>query len=156
MFSLSVCNIILIVSAVISAVYILYTSIKNKAVPESISASLSKYKKWIWTAFMEIAAFGECPALLEVLPTSLQFVGFLTSTCMALTGAIPLIKIDKNIVHNILGISTGVLSQICAGILNPVVLSSWVIMPFFKKKRTFVAEIICYANTIAAVLINNI
>jgi len=75
---------------------------------------------------------------------------------MALTGAIPLIKTDKNIVHNILGIFTGVLSQICVCILNPVVLSSWVIMPFFKKKRTFVAEIICYANTIAAALINNI
>jgi len=74
MFNLSVCNIILIISVVISAAYVLYTSKKDKAVPESISAmvySLSKYKKWIWTVFMEIAAFGVCPALLEALPTSL-------------------------------------------------------------------------------------
>ena len=50
------------------------------------------------------------PYMVEALNENVEGLGFATMASLAFCGAMPLIKKDKNTLHNIFGVSAGVLS----------------------------------------------
>ena len=55
-------------------------------------------------------AFTISPYIIESLDENFKVLGFLMMASLAFCGAMPLIKKDKNTLHNIFGVSAGILS----------------------------------------------
>ena len=154
----------IIPSIITTITYVVTYIIKNKELPQSISAmvySLPKKQEWIWTAWMFTLAILTAPALLNALPDNLEGVGFATVASLAFCGAMPLVKSEKNTLHDIFGIATGILSQICVAIIAPKWLLVWIVMlvlytlKLFKvdiaskllnQKAVFIAESLCVTS----------
>ena len=55
-------------------------------------------------------AFTISPYIIELLDENFKVLGFATTASLAFCGAMPLIRKNKNTLHNIFGVSAGVLS----------------------------------------------
>ena len=150
---------------IIALLYVIINIITSKKVPESISAmvySLPKSKQWIWTIYIWTIACTVGPYMIQALNENVEGLGFATMASLAFCGAMPLIKNDKNTLHNIFGVSAGILSQICVALINPMWLLVWIVMIVFiipklnkilSKYSVFISECLC-ATSIYCSLIN--
>ena len=149
------------ISGIIALLYVIINIITSKKVPESISAmvySLPKGKQWIWTIYIWIIACTVGPYMIQALDENVEGLGFATMASLAFCGAMPLIKKDKNTLHNIFGVSAGVLSQICVALINPMWLLVWIVMlilfivhlikpnKILSKYSVFISECLCAAS----------
>lgn len=110
--------------------YVIYITIKDKGISESISAtvySLDDKSKWVYTIIIFIAAFLIAPHLFEITSAfSAEFLAFLTIIGMLGTGAAPLVHGKKNILHYSSAIIMGIASQIISYMLFPKIMFMWV------------------------------
>ena len=150
---------LVLISMLLVTLYVSVTIIYMKGIPDSVSAmvyTLPSSWRHLWTIWMWAVSMLLVPSLMASLGTW-QFIGFLWCASMAFCGALPLVKTEPNIAHNIFGIAAGILSQICVIILNPWWLIGWVFMLlcFIKKLRSkscFISEAICYYSQCGALL----
>lgn len=127
---------------------------KRRELPESISSmvyDLPKRWQYLWTVWLWLVGLGVCIPLIEILPETWKFVGFLTMACIGFVGAMPLFVEEQRKAHNIFGVSAGILSQVCVLIVNPWWLTAWVLFPLSyilgsRGKEVFIAEVICSAT----------
>lgn len=161
-----------ILSLLMAVAYIAAVIIKNKKLPDSISAlvyALPKKWQWVWTVWLWAISLLMCIPLIDVLPETWKFLGFLTLACLGFVGAMPIIYKEHKKAHDILGVSAGILSQICVFIISPWWMLAWFLWPFlmgstivqpeggdmrelFKEKGVFVAEMICMITLAGTIL----
>lgn len=102
----------------------------------------------------------------------LGLTGFITTGCLGVVGAMPLIAGKANFTHYFLAILGGILSQICVILINPWALLVWVLFflfinvavterPWAEKiriritgKGTLIVEVFCALAVYAALLSN--
>lgn len=143
----------------------------KRELPDSISAIVYELKKpyqFLWTVAIWIISFLFVYPMMVIMAGTLQFVGFLTIVCLLFTGAMPLIPGSHNTAHNVLGVSAGILSQICVLIICPYWLLMWMLFliisidawfavkeRFYDHKACIIAEFICYVSLVGALLTHN-
>lgn len=132
---------LILISVILFITYILsIIVINNKSIPIHLSQSYYILKhKWIFTLFMFIIVFLIIIPLLEIIPTSFQFLGFITCASVCFIGASPNFIDDlEGKVHKYSAIIAILSSQILIAILSPLILISWTllaIMYFYIKKH---------------------
>lgn len=160
---------LLIISLLMAVAYIAAVIIKDKKLPDSISAlvyALPSKWQWVWTLWLWAVNLLMCIPLIDVLPEIWKFLGFLTLACLGFVGAMPLINEDSKNMHWIFGISGCILSQICVWFIDYESLWIWIIFPILflnnyifpnnyitrvtKEKSVFIAELLCYISLIVA------
>lgn len=154
----------LIISIVLAASFIVAASILKKQIPESISSLEFVYPHGVWTIWLWLVTILITPSLLDAMPENWKFLGFLTIGCLMFVGAMPLIPTEHNTAHNILGVTAGILSQLCVLLINPQWLWIWsvwvvtfIIMTMNKslsdwKWSVLLSEAICYASLIGSII----
>ena len=163
-------TLLLIISILLVAAYLVVAIWRMKALPDSISAlvyALPSKWQWVWTLWLWAISLLMCIPLIDVLPEAWKFLGFLTLAYLGFVGAMPIIYKEHKKAHDILGVSAGILSQVCVFILSPWWLLVWFLWPFlmgstivqsecgdmrelFKGKGVFVAEVICMVTLAGA------
>ena len=143
-------------SFVVAAVFLAHHVIVG-GVPKSISSLVNRMRwKWLWSLWLGVTGFLLLPLLLDELPETFKFVGFLMFIALLGTALTP-VFVDKNRkAHNIFGNVLGVLSQVCVLILSPWWLVLWVgmlvvmilslsgrIPKVFVGNGLFVIEVLC-------------
>ena len=95
--------------------------------PESISALVYVFRhKWMWVVWMWAVSFLTLiPAISSLDRVGMGFLGFGTLVCLLFCAAMPIFMKDKKHVHDILGISGGILSQCCVLFIDPNWLFTW-------------------------------
>lgn len=160
-----------ILSLLMAVAYIAAVIIKDKKLPDSISAlvyALPNKWQWIWTLWLWVVSLLMCIPLIDVLPETWKSLGFFTLVCLGFVGAMPIIYKEHKKAHDILGVLAGILSQVCVFIISPWWLLVWFFWPFlmgstivqpeggdmrelFKGKGVFVAEVICMITLAGAI-----
>lgn len=135
MLTLSFISFILYISYIISIIII-----NGNKIPIHLSQSYYILKNgWIFTLFMFIIVFLTIIPLLEITPTSFQFLGFITCASVCFIGASPNFIDDlEGKIHKYSAIIAILSSQILIAILSPLILISWTllaIMYFYIKKH---------------------
>lgn len=116
---------------------------KNKELPESISGlvyDLPTKQQWLWTLWIWSMAFTAGIPMIDALGGTwwLGLTGFVTTGCLGVVGAMPLIAGKANFTHYLLAIFGGVLSQICVILINYRALLVWLL--FFLLINVAVTE----------------
>ena len=141
----------------IIAIYLLFSIIKYKQIPESISDTFYLGNKWWFTFTMVVLGFLICAILIPITSELYQFTAFLTGAGLLLVGATPHIKdMSERKVHFGGALIFGLMSQIWASLYcSPWLLLTWIfLIPLWKtKQRIFWMEFICIINIILASLI---
>ena len=164
----------LILSALLVALYVGATIWSARKLPDSVSAivyMLPRAGQWAWTVWVWAVSMLLLPSLMEVMPEDLKVLGFLTVGAMLFIGAMPLVRNEKNTAHYVLAIAAGILSQVCVAILSSIWLTAWMLFPFLMGsvyvqpwgwlgkamtgKGVFVAEAVCWL-TLTGCLIESI
>lgn len=165
-------TLLLIISILFVAAYLVVAIWRMKALPDSISAlvyALPSKWQWVWTLWLWAVSLLMCIPLIDVLPETWKFLGFLTLACLGFVGAMPIIYKEHKKAHDILGVLAGILSQVCVFIISPWWLLVWFLWPFlmgstivqpeggdmrelFKGKGVFVAEVICMITLAGAMM----
>lgn len=141
----------------IITIYLLFSIIKYKQIPESISDTFYLGNKWWFTFTMFVLGFLICAILIPITPEMYQFTTFLTGAGLLFVGAAPHFK-DKSEkkVHFGGALTFGLFSQIWASLYcSPWLLLTWLfLIPLWKtKQRTFWIELICIINIILAYML---
>ena len=122
---------LLILSALLAVLYVGAAIGAKRELPDSVSSMvylLPKTGQWIWIVWMWMVSLLLAPAMIEAMPDSLRFIAFLTVASLMFCGAMPVVKDKKNTAHNILGVSAGILSQVCVLFICPWWLLAWLLM----------------------------
>ena len=165
---------LLIISFLLVALYVGAAIWKERKLPDSVSALVWVLPKgswrWLWTVWMWAVTFTLPPPLIETMPDDLRALGFLFGALMLFTGAFPLFDSDHVAYHNILGITAGILSQVCVVFLCPWWLLLWSVMfvlivgsmaafndkeevpKILAGKGVFLSEVICWVTLNGAIL----
>ena len=161
----------LIISAILAVLYTGTAIWRNRCLPDSISAmvyDLPKSGKYLWTVWLWTVTELICPPLFETIPEDYGVLAHCFVTCMMFTGAMPLVKGEKNKAHNALGITAGIFSQICVAIIDAQWLGLWALFVFImgsvfvqpegelgkavKGKGVFVAEAVCWLSVMGSLI----
>jgi len=162
---------LIIISSVFAVLYVGAVIWSKRQMPDSVSAMvylLPNAGQWLWGAWLFTIGGLLLPPMLESMPDSLSFIAFLTVVCLFGTAVTPLVQQDMRKLHNIFGISAGILSQVCVLALNAQWLAVWMLWLFLigstrvqpegwlgkslKGKGVFLSECICYTSLVAALL----
>lgn len=124
-----------------------------REIPESISSIVFLFDgccRWIWSMWIFCVTFLIAPSLMDAMPDEWRFIGFLQIACLAFVGSMPLFDTEHRNLHNIFGISAGVLSQVCVLIIRPWWLLAWIVFPvttyygrdkeWLNGKEVFISE----------------
>lgn len=136
------------ISLLIIISYIIYSIIKNKKIPDSLSATY--YDNGIWFSISLLSSlFLIIYPMLEITPENWKFLAFFTILGLSFVGFSPDYRsnslVDK--VHTGMALFGTISSQIWILIMNPYILLSWIICLFVdKSKLLFVSEIIALLN----------
>ena len=158
-----------LLSILLAAAYVVAATWVRGELPGSISAlvyTLSRPWQWVWIIWMWAVAFTACIPLIEVMPSDLgKGLAFLTLVCLMFVGGMPVTERENSRAHSLFGVSAGVVSQVCVLLLCPVWLWAWLAYvalivyvaaypsdKLFAGKGVLIAELICAASTIGAVL----
>ena len=158
----------LILSLLMAVAYVAAVIIKDRALPDSISALVYALPagrwRWLWSAWLALVTLLMAPALTAALTAAwwTSLLADATVICLAMTAALPLLPGYHNRLHNALGILSGILSQVCVWFVCPWWLMLWLlyalllfamafpdvrwcnkIVTAFGGKGVLVAEIIC-------------
>lgn len=140
----------ILISLLMAVLYVGAAIIIKKEIPESISSMVYVLPeggwRWLWTIWIWFQGFLLISPLMDSLPEEWRWLGFLTIASLVFCGAMPLFIKEQNKWHNILGVSSGVLSQFCVLVINPWFLFIWILMIsalWMKNKAVFISEAIC-------------
>ena len=141
----------------IITIYLLFSIIKYKQIPESISDTFYLGNKWWFTFTMFVLGFLICAILIPITSEMYQFTIFLTGAGLLFVGAAPHFK-DKSEkkVHFGGAFIFGLASQIWSSLYcSPWLLLTWLfLIPLWKtKQKTFWIELICIINIILAYML---
>lgn len=135
--------ILFIISIVLVLAYVGFAIWSRRGLPESISLrvySLPKgYRRWLWSLWLWSETMLFSPALFFSVPEEHHAAAHLFVTSQLMTAFVPLIKSRLNDVHiSLVTLSCG-FSQLCALIMSPCVLLSWIpvlmAIPFVSRGR---------------------
>jgi len=162
----------LLISCLLVILYVGVTIWRHQQLPESISSmvyNLPKPWQWVWTVWMWAVTFTMAPAFIEAMPDTFRFLAFLTIACLLFVGAMPLVKNERNTLHNALGIAAGVFSQVCVVIMYFDWIAFWGFFLFFAGssyiqpegwlgrtvdgKNVCLSELCCFITVIGAIMI---
>ena len=165
---------LLFVSMLTAVVPLVVASVRERQVPASISAMVYLLPKggwqWLWTLWLWAVAFTLAPPLIEAMPDGWRFIAALMLASLSFTAAMPLFDQENKKLHYRFAIASGVLSQLCVLILNPLWLLSWLPMlalivsafaahndedgipKVCNGKGVFIAEVACVLLLYAALL----
>lgn len=142
---------LIVLSLLVAALYVGAAIIVKREIPESISSMVYVLPeggwRWLWTIWIWVMGFLLVVPLMDTMPDNWRWLGFLTIASLMFCGAMPLFIKEQNLWHNILGVSSGILSQFCVLILEPKMLCLWILMLsalWLKSKAVFIAEILCF------------
>lgn len=149
---------LVIISGIILLIYLIYSCIKLKDIPVSISQTVRAFNHpWPWTAVTWLLAFSIGTVMLDQTQEGWQVLPFLYMFTMLVVGAAPWIKGGDNSIHNIAGIATCILSQIWVGITNPILLVIWIpyLIVFLVDKYRWCwwSEITSAVTTIGSIIL---
>ena len=151
-------SILLVVSYVGTAI------LKDKALPDSISALVYILPegrwRWLWSAWLALVTVFLTPAFVSATATAYGLLAAgATIVCLAMVAAIPLMPGYHNKWHNGIGIAAGVLSQVCVALISPWWLMAWLLWvavcvriatskekTVFDGKGMFIAEAVCWLS----------
>lgn len=154
----------IIISIVLAVLFIGTAIALKKQVPESISSLEYVYPHGLWTIWLWCVTILITPSLMDAIQEDWKFLGFLTVVCLMFVGAMPLIPTESNKVHNILGVTAGILSQLCVLIINPQWLWLWAVWAVVFVIKTldkslsewkwsvFLAETVCFTSLIGSII----
>lgn len=141
----------------IVTIYLLFSIIKYKQIPESISDTFYLGNKQWFTFTMVVLGFLVCATLIPVTLELYQFTIFLTGAGLLFVGAAPHFKDEfEKKIHFGGAFIFGLFSQIWASLYcSPwLLLTQLFLIPLWKtNQRTFWIEFICIINIILAYLI---
>ena len=156
-----------IISILLVALYVGAAIWKERELPESISAMvylLPKQKQWIWIVWIWAATFTMTPALFEAMPDKWQMLAHGFATSMLFTGAMPLIRHEKNKGHYAFAISAGIFSQFCVLVLCHAWMLLWSVLSvlvllakdgslpkWLHGKGVIIIEFVCYITLMGAI-----
>lgn len=123
----------LILSIVMAVAYVAAVIIRDKALPDSVSALVYALPKgrwrWLWSAWLAVVTLLMAPALTAAMAATwwTSLLAAATIICLAITAALPLLPGYHNRLHNVLGILSGVLTQVCVLFICPWWLMLWLL-----------------------------
>lgn len=126
--------ILTVISMVVAVAYVGSVVWKTGELPASVSACVYEFSErkalMCWTLTMWVS--GICGLLpLAVKMGDLGWIGWLGMAGFGFLGVAPLIKGSRNTVHYIIGVATGVISQICVYLVSPWWIAVWLLyVPF--------------------------
>lgn len=130
--------------------YLIYSTIKAKETPNSISETAYITSPKIFAGFMGALAGTLAPILLETASDTSKWSAFLTVVGLLMVHLTPKYKTENGLMHYIGGILAGISSQILVATNMPQMLYTWALFPilYFANKENWVlwAELICTAN----------
>ena len=157
--------ILLLIASILALAYLSFIIYKRKNIPNSISATvydLDKKYQWCWSAWLSIIGL----LLFAPLVDATEEFGWLTIVCLIGCALTPLINSELEKWHTILGVLSGIISQICVLFINYYFLLVWIIFILIKgnslirpnshiskhvnNKYVFISEVICVISTIGA------
>ena len=120
---------LIIISVVIALSYVVGVIWKKRELPCSLSAMVFELKgnaKWLWTLWIwAVGALAMIPMIEALDGKDLGIVGLVTLVLVYLVGAWPLFDEGHRTLHNVLGVSAGILSQLCVILVSPLCMLSW-------------------------------
>lgn len=164
----------LILSLLMAVAYVAAVIIKDRKLPDSISALVYALPvgrwRWLWSAWLALVTLLVAPALTAALTAAwwTSLLSDATIICLAMTAAMPLLPGYRNRLHNALGIASGVLSQVCVAVVCPwwlllwllmaaVAVDAWFVHPslprWYDHKGVLLAECICAATVYGSLLV---
>ena len=96
-------------------------------VPESVSGlvyNLSERMRWLWSAWLVAVAMTVMVPLMTALDDA-AWLGWLTVVGLVGAAVTPICNGDTHLLHDVFGVSAGVLSQVCVAVLCPWWLLVW-------------------------------
>ena len=164
--------VMLTVSVLLVVLYVGTAIWVKRRLPESISAmvyDLPRQGQWVWTVWLWASTYTMTPVLFEFTPDELGSVAHGFATSILFTGAMPLVKGERNTAHYVMSISAGVFSQLCVLILDYQWLGMWMLFVFLmgsvyiqpngwlgramKGKGVLVAEFVCWASLVGSLIV---
>lgn len=142
--------------------YVIYSIVKCRCVPESISASvysLDEDNKWIFSSVMLLLGGMIAPYLFEIVSDGTQFLVWLMIMGLFGIGADPLREGSKNIPHYVSAALCGLASQLVLLTNAPSILLLWgLYVPYtliweHSGKNMFFAEVIMIVGMLIFCLI---
>ena len=152
-------SILTIIAGLTAVTYITYAIIKNKGIPDSISATAYavKYKKTFTVAMCAVAAL-LLPELLNKTNEATQFLPFLAIAGLGAVGLSPDYRNEGKFQHYFGAFLAATASQLTIALNDPKYLLGWLLFPIFWglngfKNTTFWAEIICFLTMFLYILL---
>lgn len=160
----------LILSILLTTSFVGVAIWRMKQLPESISSLVYVFRwEWLWTVWLSIVGILTCAPAIEVLDRiGMGFLGFGTMVCLLFCAAMPIFVKEQKMWHDILGISSCVLSQICVFFICADWLFAWTLFIFLmasvyvqpqgaiaravEHKGVFVAEAVCYISLVGSLI----
>lgn len=123
----------LILSIVMAVAYVAAVIIRDKTLPDSVSALVYALPKgrwrWLWSAWLALVTLLMAPALTAAMSATwwMSLLSDATIICLAMTAALPLLPGYHNRLHNAIGILAGILTQVCVWFICPWYLMLWLL-----------------------------
>ena len=150
-----------IIASITAAAYLTYAIIKNKGIPESISATAYAIKhRKSFTIAMSTVAMLMLPELLTDSKSNTEWLAFVSIAGLLMVGMTPDYRNkEEGTLHYVGAFLTSVCSQIMLALNDPVALLGWGTYPLLlllgkKKNYAFWGEIICLLNIFFYLLYN--
>ena len=139
-------------SFMLFALVMAFAARRKGAMLDSVSEVAYILPKWAFTAWMALVGVLLMPGLMESLPESRQWLGFLAVVGSLCVAASPYYKTESRVLHYGGGAFCAILSTVIVAMLQPWLLLAWVLIPFLPRERMFVsAEILIYLQLILSI-----
>lgn len=144
----------LIFSVLLVVSYVGITILKERKLPDSISAMVWVLPdggwRWLWSIWLvavSVLTFAPATEILDA--RGLGIFGFLPMVCLGFVAVWPLFDSEHVKWHYVLAVIGGIASQLTVALLNPWWLFSWLLMAVtfsknLRSKAVMIAECICY------------
>ena len=146
---------------------------KKRELPQSISAMVYLLpeggSRWLWTLWLMVVGVMTFAPAIDILdPIGYGYLGFAPMVTIGFVAVWPLFDVEHRTHHNVLGIMSGILSQVCVALIGPWWLLCWLLMAgvmawcamhggrgrvrtlFSDGCGVLVSEMICWASVNAA------
>lgn len=144
----------ILVSLIIITFYIVYSIIKNKGVPHSLSSTYYQNGIWFSISLITSVLLLIIPAL-EITPENFRIIPFTFLGGLIFVGIAPDYSNDKFVdnVHMTAAIASVILSQLWVMLMSPWFLLCWIPCIFIKKEHLLFASEIIALITIYGILL---
>ena len=120
-------TILVLISLALAVVGVVLMS--RGGLPDSVSGmvfTLPVHKRWLWSAWLIAVAMTVMVPLMTALDDA-AWLGWLTVAGLVGAAVTPICNGDTQLLHDVFGVSAGVLSQVCVACLCPWWLLAWLL-----------------------------